>query len=515
MDLSNESSAFGIYEEIPETSESVVDYEDYEMNIGEMSYCHKPADLVDGQYEMNTALETTFCQREQKREVHASTYRRGPPFKCAYCEKCFVTRNLCDTHEMIHKEIAEDAKLLVLEEEHRGLPSLLVNETKKIAEAEDSLQAYICPIPRCGYISLDSSQVEAHLKYNHNYPSVFTDNERTYVNQDEHFSNNNDSTTSDDPQLMNEETLELEESFIYYQTQIGSETPLEESVDEVVMASASSSSELPSVPLEQEHVSDIKKDTPMSSTNLRLFVDPRPPARGRSGEKLLAVSKCKEIIMDQRYFEMVSPKLPSKIKDSIKPARNLNWVIEAVARGLDIDSANPHCRRKPTTWLCEECDQIIKYPSRIAAHRRMHTGEKPYKCEICEMRFSQCTPMRLHVRRHLDQKPFVCMIDGCGKRYVSRSILNNHQKDKHLGQMSSFYCMKGCGSTFASSQARFRHEFLCSFEALPEQAASMVDGENDESESTQQTFHDGDEEEVFVDFPNYDEAMEYDQRHFV
>uniref|UniRef100_A0A183GD42 Zinc finger protein n=1 Tax=Heligmosomoides polygyrus TaxID=6339 RepID=A0A183GD42_HELPZ len=67
--------------------------------------------------------------------------------------------------------------------------------------------------------------------------------------------------------------------------------------------------------------------------------------------------------------------------------------------------AVPHNRKKPVMHKCQYCGRVDKYPSKIEAHLRTHTGEKPFKCDICGMTFAQRTPMRLHVRRHLDQKP--------------------------------------------------------------------------------------------------------------
>ncbi|PAV67726.1 hypothetical protein WR25_04237 [Diploscapter pachys] len=115
--------------------------------------------------------------------------------------------------------------------------------------------------------------------------------------------------------------------------------------------------------------------------------------------------------LDLETYEMInrdeeSREIPKNSKKGRKKkANNLDWVIDAVSRGVAVDSASPHNRRKPTMHKCKYCGRVDKYPSRIAAHMRTHTGEKPYKCDICGMGFAQKTPMRLHMRRHLDQKP--------------------------------------------------------------------------------------------------------------
>ncbi|PIO63369.1 zinc finger, C2H2 type [Teladorsagia circumcincta] len=141
-------------------------------------------------------------------------------------------------------------------------------------------------------------------------------------------------------------------------------------------------------------------------------------------------------------------------------ARNLDWIIDAVARGLDIDSASPHNRRKPVMHKCQYCGRVDKYPSKIKAHLRTHTGEKPFKCDICGMTFAQRTPMRLHVRRHLDQKPYICSIEGCDLRFVSGALLNYHQQTKHF-LTKRYICLKGCGRFFASARNQRNHEARC------------------------------------------------------
>ncbi|VDM95863.1 unnamed protein product [Thelazia callipaeda] len=88
-------------------------------------------------------------------------------------------------------------------------------------------------------------------------------------------------------------------------------------------------------------------------------------------------------------------------------------------------------RKKATIEKCEFCGIILKYPSKIEAHRRTHTGEKPYKCQICGLRFTQRTPMRMHIRRHIGLTPYQCTW-GCGKHFVSNALRNAHELHVHL-----------------------------------------------------------------------------------
>ncbi|KIH61638.1 zinc finger, C2H2 type [Ancylostoma duodenale] len=166
------------------------------------------------------------------------------------------------------------------------------------------------------------------------------------------------------------------------------------------------------------------------------------------------------VVIAQPSGRMRRNRLIRSQSDRPHGARNLDWIIDAVAKGLDVDSASPHNRRKPVMHKCQYCGRVDKYPSKIKAHMRTHTGEKPFKCEICGMTFAQRTPMRLHVRRHLDQKPYICTIEGCDLRFVSGALLNYHQQTKHF-MTKRYICLKGCGRFFASARNQRNHEARC------------------------------------------------------
>uniref|UniRef100_F1KSG1 Zinc finger and BTB domain-containing protein 49 n=1 Tax=Ascaris suum TaxID=6253 RepID=F1KSG1_ASCSU len=202
-----------------------------------------------------------------------------------------------------------------------------------------------------------------------------------------------------------------------------------------------------------------------------VIADPRPPRKGRKR----AESDSLKIEVDAAICEMASPmKKSSRVgvkglayadNYPVRPARNLDWIIEAVARGENVDEASPHNRRKPQMHRCEYCGRVDKYPSKIKAHMRTHTGERPFECAICGMCFAQKTPMRMHIRRHLNQKPYVCDIDGCGQRFINGSVLHAHQKAKHF-QRKRYACMRCCGRSFAHSHNQRNHEKTCTSKVL-------------------------------------------------
>lgn len=128
--------------------------------------------------------------------------------------------------------------------------------------------------------------------------------------------------------------------------------------------------------------------------NAPVIADPRPPRRGRRRAGLVGIEMIEAVEVDAALVEMAAPQRPKqprrqqqtdfyevtifefstniymfKNRSSIKPARNLDWIIDAVARGVTVDNASPHNRRKPEVHICTYCGKMDKYPSKIKVNQ--------------------------------------------------------------------------------------------------------------------------------------------------
>lgn len=49
---------------------------------------------------------------------------------------------------------------------------------------------------------------------------------------------------------------------------------------------------------------------------------------------------------------------------------------------------------------CEFCGRKFRFQSSLIAHRRVHTGEKPYKCNVCDHACAQHSKLKRHMKTH-------------------------------------------------------------------------------------------------------------------
>uniref|UniRef100_A0A0N4ZMA7 C2H2-type domain-containing protein n=1 Tax=Parastrongyloides trichosuri TaxID=131310 RepID=A0A0N4ZMA7_PARTI len=195
--------------------------------------------------------------------------------------------------------------------------------------------------------------------------------------------------------------------------------------------------------------------------NMSCLADAEPPTKGRKKKEPKEITK--SIYVNPEIVKKVAPQKMYKpeVKRPVKVnSQNLDWIIDAVAKGKNIDESSPHIRKKPVIGKCQFCEKIFKYPSKLAAHERVHTGEKPYICTICQKGFSQSTPMRMHMRRHLNQKLFICCFVDCKSSFISGALLNQHYKKKHA--LRQWVC--ACSRSFKNQREFVNHEMSCDWE---------------------------------------------------
>ncbi|XP_039614797.1 zinc finger protein 367 [Polypterus senegalus] len=102
---------------------------------------------------------------------------------------------------------------------------------------------------------------------------------------------------------------------------------------------------------------------------------------------------------------------PDHLKDGIRRGRpRADTVRELINEG---ENSSSRIR-------CNICNRVFPREKSLQAHKRTHTGERPYVCDYpdCGKAFVQSGQLKTHQRLHTGEKPFVCSENGCGSRFT-------------------------------------------------------------------------------------------------
>ena len=76
-------------------------------------------------------------------------------------------------------------------------------------------------------------------------------------------------------------------------------------------------------------------------------------------------------------------------------------------------------------FICDECGDKFRTKAYYVIHRRIHTGERPYKCDKCEKNYRDASSLNTHKVRSHRMLPLInCTV--CNRTFKTDKNLKNH-----------------------------------------------------------------------------------------
>ncbi|XP_015201382.1 Krueppel-like factor 3 isoform X2 [Lepisosteus oculatus] len=132
--------------------------------------------------------------------------------------------------------------------------------------------------------------------------------------------------------------------------------------------------------------------------------------------------------IQEPYSEDVSSSVMSVMS---KESNNPSVIMHSGKHPLPVESPDTLKKRRIHRCDYDGCNKVYTKSSHLKAHRRTHTGEKPYKCmwEGCTWKFARSDELTRHFRKHTGVKPFQC--PDCERSFSRSDHLALHKK-RHL-----------------------------------------------------------------------------------
>ncbi|XP_003489395.2 zinc finger protein 678-like [Bombus impatiens] len=123
---------------------------------------------------------------------------------------------------------------------------------------------------------------------------------------------------------------------------------------------------------------------------------------------------------------------------------------------VTIEDFQEHGKYRCSKFPCDICGSLLPTANSLNAHKRRHSGLRPYVCNICGKSYTQSSHMWTHKRFHMGVKPYAC--EYCDQRFTIKPDLADHTRKKHTRERP-FKC-DVCNKAFLTGSVFYQHRLI-------------------------------------------------------